>query len=64
MRSALMRLWKDEAGVTAIEYILIAGLMSAALLTAFGGFEDSMDGLFEAINTKLDDSAQTISEGE
>ncbi|MCD6185034.1 MAG: Flp family type IVb pilin [Deltaproteobacteria bacterium] len=32
MKTIFMDLWKDKSGVTAIEYGLIAGLMSAVLV--------------------------------
>lgn len=55
-------LWEDESGVTAIEYGLIAGLMSAVLVVALGVFGDQLKNLFDAISTKLEDVTTEISE--
>ena len=53
MRELGKTLWKDEAGVTAIEYGLIAGLMAALLIGVLGGFSEKLSDLFSAIKDKL-----------
>ncbi|AOK29919.1 MULTISPECIES: Flp family type IVb pilin [Burkholderia] len=37
MKALIKRFLKDEAGVTAIEYGLIAGLLAVAIVAAVGG---------------------------
>jgi pilus assembly protein Flp/PilA len=53
MKKLLARFAKDESGVTAIEYGLIATLIGVAIIagaTAVGG---SLNTTFDTINTKL-----------
>ena len=61
MNTIIKELWNDESGVTAIEYGLIAGLMSAALIVALGLFSDQLKTLFEAITIKLGEVTDDIS---
>lgn len=58
----LKTLWKDDAGVSAVEYGLIAGLMAALLVTVMGTFGDKLSDLFNAISDKLGDAAQTVNQ--
>ena len=44
---------KDESGVTAIEYGLIAGLISIVILVAVTAIGTSLQGLFQTIATDL-----------
>ena len=37
MKNLLKRLWKDESGLTALEYALIAGAITAGVVTIFSG---------------------------
>lgn len=58
MRS-IMKLLKDESGATAIEYGLIAGLVSVAaigILTQMGG---SLRNIFGVVSTALDNAASS-----
>lgn len=64
MKTIFMDLWKDESGVTAIEYGLIAGLMSAVLVVALGFFGDQLNNLFDAISDKLEKTTDEINEAE
>ncbi len=53
MKKMIARFWDDESGATAIEYGLIAGLVSVALITgatALGG----------ALNTRFNNLAGNI----
>lgn len=61
MKAIIRDLWKDESGVTAIEYGLIAGLMSALLVVALGAFSDNLKELFDAISGKLEDATESMS---
>lgn len=44
---------KDERGVTAIEYALIAGLISVALLTAVGSLTGALTSAFSNIAARF-----------
>lgn len=62
MINTLKCLWEDESGVTAIEYGLIAGLMSALLVVALGAFGDKLKDLFDALSTKIEEATDSITE--
>jgi pilus assembly protein Flp/PilA len=44
----------DESGATAIEYGLIAALVSVAGILALQAMGDSLSAMFETVSTKLD----------
>ena len=44
---------RDEEGVTAIEYGLIAALIAVAIIVAAGTVGTNLDGVFEFIANKL-----------
>ncbi|HSS62885.1 MAG TPA: Flp family type IVb pilin [Gammaproteobacteria bacterium] len=44
---------RDESGATAIEYGLIAALVSVAAITALTAMGASLTNLFETVNTAL-----------
>lgn len=46
----------DESGATAIEYGLIAGLVSVVIITAVTLTGDNLTGTFDAISTALDNA--------
>ncbi len=60
MKHILVKLWKDESGVTAVEYGLIAGLTAALLVVLFSMFGDALKDLFGAITDKLGEEADEI----
>jgi pilus assembly protein Flp/PilA len=60
MKKTIKALWKDESGVTAIEYGLIAGLMAAVLVVVLGVFSDKLKDLFDAISGKLEETTDNI----
>jgi len=47
------RFLKDESGATAIEYGLIAALISVAIVTILGTVGDSLNTVFTTVNTEL-----------
>ncbi len=47
----LMAFFKEEDGVTAIEYGLIASLIALAIITTVTLTGESLDGVFERVNT-------------
>jgi pilus assembly protein Flp/PilA len=53
MRTVLANLIKDEAGVTAIEYGLIAALIAVVIITALTTLGGSLSGLFHTISTSV-----------
>lgn len=44
---------KDEDGATAIEYGLIAALVSVAAIGALSAMGDSLSGMFEMVSSEL-----------
>lgn len=53
MKNAVVKFLRDEEGATAIEYGLIAGLISIAIATVVGTIGTDLRGLFEGIQEKL-----------
>lgn len=53
MKNNLLAFWRDEEGATAIEYGLIAGLISVAILTVLGTVGDQLLAVFTSIATAL-----------
>ncbi len=53
MRSLLRNLVKDESGVTAIEYALIAALIAVAAIAAFTLVGTNLSTTFSTIAAKL-----------
>ncbi len=51
--SALSKFFKDESGATAIEYGLIAALVSVAAIAALTGMGESLTTMFETVDTEL-----------
>jgi pilus assembly protein Flp/PilA len=56
----LMRFLKDEEGVTAIEYGLVAALISVAIIAALTGAGESLNAIFNRMKDDLD-TASTAS---
>lgn len=57
MKSLINRFVKDESGATAIEYGLIAGLLSIVILTILGSTGTSLNSVFSRIQTTLQTAA-------
>lgn len=53
MSAIFARFMKDESGATAIEYGLIAALISVALITGAGALGTKLNAQFNALSTKL-----------
>ena len=53
MKALLFRFAQDESGVTAIEYGLIAGLISVVIIAAVTLVGTNLTGKFTAISTAL-----------
>lgn len=54
MLSNIKSLIKDESGATAIEYGLIAALVSVAAVVALRSLGTSLDNMFTTVSTTLD----------
>ncbi len=54
MLTKLMVFLKDDSGATAIEYGLIAALVSVAAITALSAMGDSLVTIFENVSSSLD----------
>lgn len=63
MFTILKRVLKDESGATAIEYGLIAALVSVAAIIALGGMGDSLVEIFTVVDTELSDAASSAGGG-
>jgi pilus assembly protein Flp/PilA len=59
MLKIVRRLLKNRAGATAIEYGLIAALVSVAAIGALSAMGSSLQTMFETVSTKLDGAVTT-----
>ncbi len=57
MKKFIMSFLKDEDGVTAIEYGLIAALIAVVIIVAVSAIGVSLNGIFNTISAKLDSAA-------
>ena len=51
-----LRLWRDENGATAIEYTMIAALISIAIYAGLSAFGVGVNSLFNATTNAIDAS--------
>ncbi len=58
MISKLRKLLKNKSGATAIEYGLIAALVSVAAVVALQALGSSLDAMFTTVSTELDAAVQ------
>ena len=61
MLKTLRNFWTDETGATAIEYGLIAGLVSVAAILALTQMGASLQNIFGVVQTELDSAAASAS---
>ena len=59
MFNTMKNLWKDESGATAIEYGLIAALVSVAAIGALSAMGTSLTTIFGEVSTQLDGAVTT-----
>ncbi len=52
----IIRFLKDESGVTAIEYSLLAALISIVAMGAFRAFGDEMQEMYDQVATVVSDT--------
>ena len=57
MKNLFARFAKDESGATAIEYGLIAGLISVVIIGVLGTMSDSLQTIFGTISAALTTAA-------
>ena len=59
MIKVIRKLINDESGATAIEYGLIAALVSVAAVAALGTLGDSLSTMFTTVSDELDAAVTT-----
>lgn len=52
-KSALMALWKEEEGLTTVEYAIAGGLVGAAVIVAFTDLGNAVEGVITYIEGEL-----------
>ncbi len=57
MLTIVKKVLRDESGATAIEYGLIAALVSVAAIGALGGMGDSLVEIFGVVDDELESAA-------
>lgn len=57
MKKCISRFVKEDRGVTALEYALVAGLIAVALVTTIGSFNTGLSNAFGYIVTLLPHAA-------
>jgi pilus assembly protein Flp/PilA len=50
---AIKAFWKDEEGLTTVEYAVAGGLISATVVVAFTNLGTTVNGIITYINTQL-----------
>ncbi|MBK5565654.1 Flp family type IVb pilin [Ensifer adhaerens] len=60
MKKIFARLMKDESGATAIEYGLIAALISVALIAGASTLGNALNTTFDGLGTKLTESTGSL----
>ena len=53
---------KDDSGATAIEYGLIAALVSVAIITILGTLGENLEATFQSVATGLEGAAEEAEE--
>ncbi|MFC6446072.1 Flp family type IVb pilin [Shinella zoogloeoides] len=60
MTKIFARLLKDESGATAIEYGLIAALISVALITGATALGGSLNNIFDGLSKQMDAAEEAM----
>ena len=63
MFAKFQQLLTDESGATAIEYGLIAALVSVAAVAALGNLGQSLSTMFGTVSTELDNAVSGVGSG-
>jgi pilus assembly protein Flp/PilA len=53
MKALVLDFWKDESGVTAIEYCLIAAAIALAIIAAVKNLGTTLNNIFTSIDAAL-----------
>jgi pilus assembly protein Flp/PilA len=53
MFGLIKSLWNDESGATAVEYGIMVALIAVAIIVAVAALGDTLNGLFESVETEL-----------
>lgn len=53
MKDQIVKFWRDEEGATAIEYGLIAGLISVGIIAGLSGIGGQLTKIFDYIKTEI-----------
>ncbi len=53
MKNALIALWKEEEGLTVVEYAIAGGLIGAAVIAAFVNLGSAVNTVITYINAQL-----------
>ena len=59
----IMRFFQDDSGATAVEYALILGLMTLAIVGSIKGLGTSVSNMFDAVSTNVMDSIDKATNG-
>ena len=57
MKNLIARFVRDEQGLDLIEYALLAGFISLAVVTAVTNVGTSLNTLYQNVDSKVDDAA-------
>lgn len=57
MKATFLQFLRDNRGITAIEYGLIAGVLALGIMTAVGDVATQLSSTFEAIKAELSKTA-------
>ena len=63
MFETLRNFWRDESGATAIEYGLIAALVSVAAIVALTNMGAALTNIFGVVDTELTNAAASAGGG-
>jgi pilus assembly protein Flp/PilA len=61
--SKILYFFQDESGATAVEYALILGLMTLAIVGAIRGLGTSVSNMFDTVSTNVMDSISSATGG-
>jgi pilus assembly protein Flp/PilA len=53
MKNSLIAFWKEEEGLTVVEYAIAGGLIGAAVITAFVALGGTVNTIINFINNQL-----------
>jgi len=56
MKQQIMKFFREEDGLTTVEYAIVGGLVGAAVIVAFTALGGSVGAVIEAITGELDQS--------